>query len=98
MPWEPFTLRHANLLILTDDAEFARLLSACWQAQRQAPRITVLSSDLCESKGHSACDLVVIGPLESGRISSILRSIEPACAVLLCVPAESGDVSQLRAR
>ena len=91
-------MRHANLLILTDDAEFARLLSACWQAERQAPRITVLSGDLWEAKGHGACDLVVIGPLENGKISSILRSIDPACAVILCVPAESGEVGQLRTR
>jgi len=91
-------LRHANLLILTDDAEFARLLSACWQAERHAPRITVLSGDLWESKGPSACDLVIIGPLETGKISPILRSIEPACAVILCVPAESSEVGQLRMR
>ena len=91
-------MRHANLLILTDDAEFARLLSACWQAERQAPRITVLSSDLWEAKGHNACDLVVIGPLEAGKISSILRSIEPACAVILCTPTDSGELGQLRSR
>jgi len=91
-------LRHANLLILTDDAEFARLLSACWQTERQSPRITVLSSDLWEAKGHNVCDLVVMGPLENGKLPSILRSIEPACAVILCVPTESGELTQLRAR
>src|SRR5262245_1958074 len=76
-------LRHAIIVILTEDAEFARLLSACWQAERQSPRITVLSSDLWAAKGHAAYDLVVIGPLEQGKISSVLRSIEPACAVIL---------------
>jgi len=91
-------LRHANLIILTDDAEFARLLSACWQAERQAPRIEILSSELWEQKSHGTCDLVVIGPLQGGKISSVLRAIEPACAVILCVPTDSSELGQLRTR
>ncbi|GAC1632259.1 MAG: hypothetical protein NVS9B14_05280 [Candidatus Acidiferrum sp.] len=91
-------MRHSNLIILTDDAEFARLLSACWQAERQAPTITVLSSTTWESAGHGRCDLVVIGPLQGAKISSVLRAIEPACAVILCVQAESGELTQLRTR
>ncbi len=91
-------MRHANLIILTDDAEFARLLSACWQTERQAPRISVLSSESWQANGHAACDLVVIGPLQSGKLSSILRAIEPACAVILCVPTDSSELGQLRTR
>ncbi len=91
-------MRHASLLILTDDAEFARLLSACWQAERQSPRITILSSELWGAKGHAAYDLVVVGPLEKEKISSVLRSIEPACAVILCVPPDTGELGQLRTR
>ena len=91
-------MRHASLLILTDDAEFARLLSACWQAERQSPRITVLSSDLWAEKEHSAYDLVVVGPIEQSKVSGILRAIEPSCAVILCVPADTKELGQLRTR
>jgi len=28
----------------------------------------------------------------------VLRSIEPACAVILCVPADTGELGQLRTR
>ncbi len=91
-------MRHANLIILTDDAEFARLLSACWQTERHAPRISVLNSDAWQANGHPVCDLVVIGPLQSGKLSSMLRAIEPACAVILCVPTDSTELGQLRTR
>lgn len=91
-------MRHASLLILTDDAEFARLLSACWQAERQSPRITVLSSDLWVEKEHCAYDLVVVGPIEQSKVSGILRAIEPSCAVILCVPADTKELGQLRTR
>ena len=63
-------LRHTSLLILTDDAEFARLLTACWQAERQLARHFVFTSDLWEEKDTAPTDLVVVGPLERRKASS----------------------------
>ena len=56
-------MRNASVLILTDETEFARLLTACWQAERQAPGITVLSSDLWKDHEAVPHDLVVVGPV-----------------------------------
>ena len=91
-------MRHASLLILTDDAEFARLLAACWQAERQSPRITILNSALWKEKERAAHDLVVVGPLQQEKLASILSSIEPASAVILCVPADTRELGPLRSR
>jgi signal transduction histidine kinase len=91
-------LRHANVLILTDEAEFARLLTACWQAERHAPRITVLTSDLWQGPSASSHDLVVLGPVEKQELSAILGSVAPAAAVILCAPAGAGELVRLRAR
>jgi len=91
-------LRNANVLILTDETEFARLLTACWQAERQTPAITVLSSSLwCDHEG-GVHDLVVVGPVKDGKLAPILRSIEPENAVILCAPADSREISSLRAK
>ena len=54
---------NSNVLIVTDETEFARLLTACWQAERQAPGITVLGSDLWSEHEQIAHELVVVGPL-----------------------------------
>jgi len=89
-------LRHANVVILTDETEFARLLTACWQTQRQAPNITVLNSDSWREQEAPAHDLVVVGPVRDGKITSLLRSFDPATAVILCVPADSKELGQLR--
>jgi signal transduction histidine kinase len=91
-------LRSASVLILTDETEFARLITACWQAERKAPGITVLGSDLWKQHDSSPHDLVVVGPLRDGKLSDILRSLEPASAVILCSPADSRELSQLRGR
>ncbi len=91
-------MRNANVLILTDETEFARLLTACWQAEWQAPDITVLGSDLWKENEAAHQDLVVVGPVREGKLPAILRSLEPAAAVILCVPADSRELGQLRAR
>ena len=91
-------MRNASVLILTDESEFARLLTACWQAERQAPAITVLGSSLWREHEGTPHDLVVVGPVQDGKLAGILRSLEPAAAVILCAPAESGDLGTLRAK
>ena len=89
-------MRNANVLILTDEAEFARLLTACWQAERQAPRVTVLDSDVWAGQSGPTYDLVVVGPMRDGKLSDILRAFEPTAAVILCAPADSRELGQLR--
>jgi signal transduction histidine kinase len=91
-------LRHANVVILTDETEFARLLTACWQAERHAPGVTVLTSDLWREQEAPARDLVVVGPVREGQLTSVLRSLDPSTAVILCVPADSKELAQLRTR
>ncbi len=91
-------MRNASVLILTDETEFARLLTACWQAERQAPGITVLSSELWKDHEAVPHDLVVVGPVLDGKLPGILRSLEPATAVILCVPTDSREFGQLRSR
>jgi signal transduction histidine kinase len=91
-------LRSASVLILTDETDFARLLTACWQAEKHAPGITVLGSDLWRNHEPLPHDLVVVGPLRDGKLSEILRSLEPAKALILCAPADSRELSHLRTK
>ena len=91
-------MRHANVLILTDETEFARLLTACWQAERQAPGITVISSELWREHDLPPHDLVVVGPVNEGTLTSVLRSLDAATAVILCAPADSREYGQLRTK
>ena len=91
-------MKTANALILTDDAEFARLLTACWQLERQLPGLSVVTSELWKNDHGIACDLIVIGPLKEQRPSQILSAIVPHTAVILCGPSDSKELSALRKR
>jgi signal transduction histidine kinase len=97
-PGSEFSLRHANVVILTDETEFARLLTACWQAERHAPGVTVLNSDLWQEQEARAHDLIVVGPLPEGKLTGVLESLDPSTAVILCAPADSREFGQLRAK
>jgi signal transduction histidine kinase len=91
-------LPNFNVLILTDETEFARLLTACWQAERQTPAITVLASDLWRQQQATQHDLVVVGPLRDAKISEILAALDPSRAVILCAPVEARELTQIRKR
>jgi len=89
-------LRNSSVLILTDDAEFARLLTACWQVERQLPGICVVTSDCWKQADTSSPDLIVIGPLKDGKLGDVLRSMESNTALILCAPAEQRELGLLR--
>jgi len=91
-------LRQANVIILTDETEFARLLTSCWQAERHAPIVTVLTSDLWREQDTPVRDLVVLGPIREGKLAGVLRSLDSSTAVILCAPLDSKELGQLKAR
>jgi signal transduction histidine kinase len=91
-------LRQANVIVLTDETEFARLLTACWQGERQSPVVTVLTSDLWQEQEAPGRDLIVVGPVREGRLTNVLRSLDPSTAVILCAPADSKEFGQLRTK
>ena len=90
-------MKNAKVLILTDDPEFAGLLSSCWPAERHAPSITVLNSSLWKAQGGETVDLVVLGPVSENKLSAILSTLHPGVAVILCA-ADSREIQQLHSR
>jgi len=91
-------LKSANVLILTDDSEFARLLSSCWRAERHAPSITVLSGGLWAEQDIESYDLLVVGPLAHEQLQAIVSAASSRVALILCAPADAREIQQLRAR
>lgn len=68
-------LSHASVLIISDDTDFARTIAARWQAERHVPEITLVTSDVRHPANPPGYDLVIVGPVRSGKLSSILSGI-----------------------
>src|ERR1700732_4315764 len=90
-------LPNASVLILTDETEFARVAAGCWQAQRNAPDITVLNSKVWRNYDATAHDLIVVGPISGRKHHEVLRSLDHQAAVILCIPANARESDELRA-
>ncbi len=86
----------SSVLIITDETEFARSLTARWQAERHVPTLTQVSSDLWNAASATGYDLVVLGPVREGRSADILRWLDPRLAGALCVAADEREAASLQ--
>lgn len=91
-------MQATNALILTDDGDFARMLTACWQMERNLPGLSVVTSELWKSGGSVSPDLMVIGPLKEARLVDVLGKSAPGTAIILCAPSDANELGFLRKR
>jgi signal transduction histidine kinase len=85
-----------NVLILSDETEFPRILMARWQAERIVPAFTVMSSDLWTGGSEAECEIAVVGPVRSGRLSPILKSLDSTTRSTICVTTEAATLKSVR--
>lgn len=82
------------VLIISDDAEFARAIVARWQMEPAVPAFTLMGSDLPSGAIRAAGSVTIIGP-RVHRLAAILASLETSGTSVICVNA-SGDMASLR--
>ncbi len=86
-----------SALVISDETEFARTLLARWQVERTVPAITVLSSDLSSRASLSGSEIVIVGPVRSGQLASLLEALDGSAAAVLCVTSDALASASLRA-
>ena len=91
-------MKNAKVLILTEDTEFAQVLSSCWNTESQAPVITVLNSALWQGQNGEGFDIVILGPVDEGKLSRIIESLHSGVAVIQCAFVEAAEKQQLLLR
>ena len=80
-------------LIITDDANFGRELSACWQTRPEVPEFTTVSSEgaefvgLEDSFGLGGYDLTIVGRVTPKAFRTVVRRAQQTPALLVWVPA-----------
>lgn len=83
-------MNRSNILVISDDPEFARTVAGCWQTARNEPEITLASSDIWHPSIAAGYAVVIIGPVRDGRSDAILAAVDgaPATAVISVAPDE----------
>ena len=68
----------SSVLIVSDDTEFARTVTASWQTEKHIPEITVVASDVWHPAGAAGYGLLIVGPVVEEKSREILAA---ACAL-----------------
>ncbi|MGA7223691.1 MAG: hypothetical protein WA603_03385 [Candidatus Acidiferrales bacterium] len=91
-------MSHANVLIVSDDTEFARTVAARWQSERRVPEITLTTSDVWQASTADGYNLLIVGPVRDGKASAILSTLTrfPGTASL-CVCGDGREAGVLAA-
>jgi signal transduction histidine kinase len=67
-----------SVLIISDDAEFARAVTARWQSERTVPAFTLMSSDICLGLDPDTFQLAIVGGLRPQALSVVLEAMDAA--------------------
>ena len=90
-------MNQPTVLILADDADFARSLVGRWQVERSVPAFTLMGSESWSGAGPAAFDLAVVGPVHPSRRSAILRALESGAAPVVSVVVDVKEQQAARA-
>lgn len=85
-----------TVLIIADDTSFARDLSGRWQMERNAPAITVVSTELFHAAAEVECDLVIVGPVRQGRLPNLLNRVDSGRHSVICVLETAQETHAIR--
>ncbi|HEV2289606.1 MAG TPA: hypothetical protein VGR81_11695 [Candidatus Acidoferrales bacterium] len=85
-------MQQSNVLVLTDDPEFAHAVAARWRADHRLPAraITQVSSDVGEAAMFEDYRFAILGPVREGALEPLLRGLESA-GVEACICSDAND-------
>jgi len=86
-----------GILIISDDIEFARMLTARWQAGNNCLALTLAGSDVWNGSSPAAYELIIVGPVRRGRLTAVLDSLERCPAPCLYVTEDAAAIRSLEA-
>ncbi len=89
-------LDQPTALIISDDSEFSRAVTARWQTERNMPALTLMSGDLCQALDPDTFDLAVVGTLQPTVLASALKALEPAGKPVLVVCDANASAQAIR--
>jgi signal transduction histidine kinase len=86
-----------TVLIISDEAEFSRSITARWQAERYVPTFTTLSGDLWP-RSVDNFEVAIVGPLRRELLSLIVEPLHSTLQPVFCVCQDAPTAKLVRER
>jgi signal transduction histidine kinase len=90
-------VQHPTVLIISDEVEFSRSVTARWQAERNIPTFTLLSSDLWPRVVDNF-EVAIVGPLRRELLSPIIEPLHSTSQPIFCICSDSATSELVRTR
>jgi len=74
-----------TVLIISDEADFSRRITARWQMERNVPTFTLLSGELWPRFAVDIFDIAIVGPLRRELLSVVLEPLHSTSQPVFCV-------------
>jgi signal transduction histidine kinase len=85
-----------TVLIVSDDREFSRSVVGRWQAERNVPPFTLMSSDLCRDLAPDTFELAIVGAMRPDVFPGVLQALNPSGkpVVFVCEANQSAQAAR----
>ena len=87
-----------TVLIISDDVDFSRRITARWQMERTVPAFTLLSGDLWPRFAVDSFDVAIVGELRREVLSVVLEPLHSTGQPIFCVCHDSNTSQLVRER
>ena len=86
------------VLIISDDAEFSRRVTARWQRERNVPTFTLLRGELWPQFAVDGFDVAIVGQLRRELLSVVLEPLHSTGQPVFCVGHDAPTAQLIRER
>lgn len=87
-----------TVLIISDDVDFSRRVTARWQMERHVPTFTLLSGELWPRFAADVFDVAIVGDLRRDLLSVVLEPLHSTGQPIFCVCPDNSTAHLVRER
>jgi signal transduction histidine kinase len=87
-----------TVLIISDEVDFSRRITARWQMERNVPTFTLLSGDLWPRFAVDVFDIAIVGELRRDLLSVVLEPLHSTSQPIFCVCQDAATAQLVHER
>jgi signal transduction histidine kinase len=87
-----------TVLIISDESDFSRRVTARWQMERNVPTFTLLSGELWPRFAVDVFDVAIVGELPRNLLSVVLEPLDSTGQPVFCVGHDATTAQLIRDR
>ena len=98
MNHESANLETPTVLIISDEPDFSRRITARWQMERNVPTFTLLSGELWPRFAVDIFDVAIVGQLRRDLLSVVLEPLHSTGQPIFCVGQDTATAQLIKDR